>query len=218
VTGGQSLRLNPAPRWSDKETMTMARRSIFALLAAGAIVAGPPAWAAETDDAPVTTARAADGNPAAPAAAAEPASVADQIDTYMRSSPALALPREAAPGVTSSAEPRKVHGEASIAVGTGGYRSVYVRSDLPVGKTGTLSIAVQDSRSNGRHGGFYDGYGGRFGGYGYNGQSLGIGLALGDNNRGPDRCQVDMDNGQPPIEGQDPRACRYAPAGPLRAR
>ena len=41
-----------------------------------------------------------------------------------------------------------MHGEVDLAVGTGGYRSAYVRSDFPVGKTGTLSVAVQDSRIN----------------------------------------------------------------------
>ena len=66
-------------------------------------------------------------------------------------------------------------------MGSSGYRSAYVESDLPVGKTGTLSIAVGETRFNGRVGG-YGGYGGAYGGrFGPGGdhQSLALGLSLG---------------------------------------
>lgn len=94
----------------------------------------------------------ADEAPTAASAPAAPVSVADQIDQYLKSSRMTDLPTDAAPGVTSGAEERKVHGEVSVAVGSQGYRSAYVRTDLPVGKTGTLSIAVQETRFNGRFG------------------------------------------------------------------
>ncbi|MEO8113006.1 MAG: hypothetical protein ABI655_01405, partial [Phenylobacterium sp.] len=115
----------------------------------------------------------------APPAAAAPISTAEQIEQYLKSSRVTDLPTDAAPGVTSGEEPRRVHGEVSVAVGTGGYRSAYVRTDLPVGRTGTLSIAVQDTRFNGRLA--PRGYGG----WGYGGMDLGLALALGGAGDGP---------------------------------
>jgi hypothetical protein len=141
-----------------EETRVMQFRSTaFALTAA--LLAGP-AFAA--DDAPVATA-----DPAAP-------SVSQQIDAYLRSSPAATLPTDAAPGVTAGADDRKVHGMVEASVGSGGYRSLYLQSEMPIGKTGTLSVAIQQSQGRGY------GYGGY--GYGYGGhdrgsrQSIGIGL------------------------------------------
>lgn len=143
--------------------MFAVRRSLSALTFAGLLVGGPAVAA----DAPVATA-----NP-------DPPSVAAQIDEYLKTSPAVSLPKDAAAGITSSDEPRKVHGVVDVAVGTHGYRSAYVRSDFPVGKTGTLSIAVQDTQFKGRFGGY--GYGG-YGGYGdqtYRNQNVALGLAFG---------------------------------------
>jgi hypothetical protein len=140
--------------------MDIARRLLPILIAAAAL-----AWAGAP--------RAAE--PEAVATAPAGPGVADQIDAYLRTSPALALPKDAPNGVTSGEEPRKVHGVIDLAVGSNGYRSAYMRSDLPVGKTGTLSIAVGESRFNGR--GYYGGYGGRFGGG--DRQSLGLALSLG---------------------------------------
>jgi len=140
------------------------RRSLSALTFAGLLV-GRPAVAA--DDPPVATA-----NPDQP-------SVAAQIDEYLKTSPAVSLPKDGAAGITSGDEPRQVHGVVDVAVGTHGYRSAYVRSDFPVGKTGTLSIAVQDTQFKGRVGGY--GYGG-YGGYGdqtYRNQNVALGLAFG---------------------------------------
>lgn len=166
--------------------MFAVHRSLGALTLAGLLAAGP-AFAA---DAPVATA-----GPDQP-------SVAAQIDDYLKTSPAIALPKDGNAGITSSAadEPRQVHGVVDVAVGSHGYRSAYVRSDFPVGKTGTLSIAVQDSQFNGRvgpygYGGY--GYGGRgYGGYGnqtYQNQSLALGLAFGGaQGSGDPRCRDAM--------------------------
>lgn len=127
------------------------------LAIAAAMTWAAPAWAGDATDAPMVT---------ADASATAPVSVADQIDAYLRSSPALELPPAGPDGVVPREEARKVHGVASISVGTGGYRSAYLRSDLPVGKTGTLSIAVQDTRF-GRNGGY------GYGGYDYRGYGAG---------------------------------------------
>ena len=114
-----------------------------------------PALAADTD--PIAT---SEGK-------APQLTTAEQIDNYLKTSPALRLPADGASGATSSEEARKTHGEVEIAVGTGGYRSAYARADMPVGKTGVVSLAVQESRFNGRGG--PRGY-----------QNLGLGFAFGE--------------------------------------
>jgi hypothetical protein len=153
--------------------MSVVRRSLIAVLVSGFAAAGAPAFAA---DEPVVTA-----NPDQP-------SVAAQIDDYLKTSPAIALPRDGAAGITSGGEdePRKVHGVVDVAVGSHGYRSAYARSDIPLGKTGTLSIAVGETQGRGvyGYGGPYGyGYGGHgYGGYGsqpYRSQNLALGLAFG---------------------------------------
>ena len=146
--------------------MFASRYSLTTLLFSAAILLGGPALAA---DEPVASA-----NPRTPRVAA-------QIDEYLKTSPAIELPKERAVGITPGADaPRQVHGLVEIAVGSHGYRTAYVRSDFPVGKTGTLSIAVQDSQFRGRGGYGYSGYGdyGDYRGYG-GGQNIGIGLAFG---------------------------------------
>jgi hypothetical protein len=176
--------------------MFAVRCSLSALTLAGLLSAAP----AFADDEPIATANKPAPAAAQPAAAspgiagqsaATDPGVAAQIDDYLKTSPAIQLPRDGgAAGITSSEEPRKVHGVVDVAVGTHGYRSAYVRSDFPVGKTGTLSIAVQDSQFKGR------GYGYGYGGYGYgNGdqtyrnQNVALGLAFGGAQNGDPRCR-----------------------------
>ena len=160
----------------------------------------------------------------APATTPAATSTAEQIDAYLRASPALALPADGPAGVTSGEAPRQAHGFVDLAVGTGGYRSAYVQSDLPVGKTGTLSIGVGETRFNGRVGG----YGGPYGGYGggpYGGrfapgdhQTLALGLSLGGD-AAPDprdpRCRQSGEERydarqDPRIEGGRPLSCQTA--------
>jgi hypothetical protein len=195
-------RLIPAHRGAHKVGMNTARRLLPSLIALAAFaVAGAPR-AAEPEA--VAT---------APQTASGP-SVADQIDAYLRTSPAVVLPKDGPSGVTSGEEPRKVHGMVDIAVGSNGYRSAYVRSDLPVGRTGTLSIAVGETRFNGRLGGGY----GRFGPG--DRQSLGLALSLGGDaaldpqdprcrRAGEERPDLRLD---PRFEGGRPRACPAAEA------
>src|SRR6185369_3564793 len=168
------------------ETVMFAvRRSLGVLIFAGVFAASAPAFASDepiaTANKPAPAAAQPAAAPPSAAAAADPG-VAAQIDDYLKTSPAIALPRDGgANGITSSdEEPRQVHGVVDVAVGTHGYRSAYVRSDFPVGKTGTLSIAVEDSQFKGRGYGYGYGYGGYGGGYGdqtYRNQNLALGLA-----------------------------------------
>jgi hypothetical protein len=176
-----------------------------ALFLAAALAA--PALA---DDTPVVTAAGGAGAPVASGAM----STAEQIDNYLKTSPVLKLPPEGAVGVTSSEEPRKVHGEVELAVGTGGFRSAYARADLPVGKTGVVSVAVQQTQFNGRGGGQRSH------------QNLALGFAVGDaaTEAGEPRCRRGPD-GEPiaertfhPAKRGRPLAglqgCRAAPQPP----
>lgn len=194
--------------------MIRAYRSLTTMVFTG-LLAAAPALAA---DAPVATATANADQP----------SIAAQIDDYLRTSPAVALPKDPARGITPGDEdtPRQVHGVVDVAVGSHGYRSAYVRSDFPLGKTGTLSVAVQETRGRGFYG--YDspyGYGG-YSGYGnqpYRNQNVAIGLAFGGAAQdadgrcreaagGPRRHRID-----PGMLGDDPTsACDRATLRPQR--
>lgn len=143
-------------------TSRIVRPLALAVLAMGLAGGGPAVSAEAVPDAPTVTAPTV----TAPVASApgEPG-VADQIAAYLRDSPVARLPAEDTPqGVTGSGPKRQPHGVVDVAVGSHGYRSVYVRSDLPIGETGTLSIAVGETRG-GR--GLGPGYGPEFGGSGF---------------------------------------------------
>lgn len=99
---------------------------------------------------------------------------AAQIDAFIRSAPPPKLDDGTPDGVAPPE--RKVHGSVGVAVGSGGYRSAYVTSVMPVGQTATLGIAVSETRF-GKSGG--PGWG--YGPYGSGThQSVGMSLALGE--------------------------------------
>jgi hypothetical protein len=175
-----------------------------ALALAAALAASGAAWAAEPET--VATAPAA--------ATGAPPSVADQIDAYLKTSPAAVLPKDGASGVTPGDGPRTAHGMVDVAVGSNGYRSAFVQSDLPLGKTGTLSIGVGETRFNGRVGG---GYGGRFGPG--QSQTLALGLRMDDATPGQQdlRCRQAEEVGPdratgPQFEAARPSTCQEAGA------
>ncbi|TAJ71230.1 MAG: hypothetical protein EPO51_13065 [Phenylobacterium sp.] len=151
----------------------------LALLAA---LIAAPALAAEPD-APVATA------PAQAETTAPAASTAQQIDDFIKTSPVPDARRDDALDGVVPRDDGKPHGEISVSVGTGGYRSVYGRTEIPVGKNGRVSLAFEDTK-----GGYY-GYGRR--GYGgpYAGGPLGIG-------GGPDRQRCDLE-GMGPVRPLD---------------
>jgi hypothetical protein len=119
--------------------MSMTRIRPAALAAAAALAFAAPAMAdpQAAVDAPMSTSSASP-------------QVAQQIQAFIDSSPAAARPD---PNDELPLPDRKVHGEVSVSVGNHGYRSAYARSDMPVGKTGTLSVAVGESRGRGYWGG-----------------------------------------------------------------
>ena len=148
-------------------------------IAAVAALAGP-AWAADPE--PV-------------AAAPAPLTIDEQIDNYIRTSPAAVLPKDNAAGVVSGDEPRQVHGMVDVTVGSNGYRSATVASELPIGKTGTATIAVRETQFKGRYGaGGYGGSGyGRFGPQ--SGQDVALGLSLGGADSANPRCRQAVEDG-----------------------
>lgn len=146
----------------------MIRTAFLLSLAALAVAAGARAQEA------VATARPTGAPPVA-------VSTAAQVDTFIHRAPPVNLDDGTPNGVTADEEPRKIHGEVGASVGTGGYRSGYVSAVIPVGKTGTLAIAVSETKF-GRHGG-----GGWAGGYGAYGDRQTLGLALGEAAQAPCR-------------------------------
>jgi hypothetical protein len=106
---------------------------------------------------------AADPETDAPTATAAQPGVAAQIEAFLRDSPAAQSPADAQRlQPEPDAGPRKVHGVVEVGVGSHGYRSVYMRSDIPVGQSGMVSIAVGDSRGGYPGYGYGYGYGRRF--------------------------------------------------------
>lgn len=64
-------------------------------------------------------------------------------------------------GAEADYKKRRVHGTASVSVGTGGYRSASVSTVIPVGDSGWLGLAYSqtDFGENGAYPYMYDGYG-----------------------------------------------------------
>lgn len=147
---------------------------------------------------------AATDAPVATASADAPAlSTAEQIDAFLKSSPARDLPRDDVPDGVVPREDRKPHGEISVGVGTGGYRSVSGRAEIPVGETGRVSLAFENTR-NGYGRGYY---GGPYGA----GPGLGLGSPLGVDRQ---RCDLEGLSALRPLDvtgGPNGRCVRALP-------
>jgi hypothetical protein len=194
--------------------MTSVGRLLPALALVAAFAVAESALAAEPEvvaTAPATGAppNAPDVAPPAAATGAAP-SVADQIDAYLKSSPAAKLSGDAAAGVTPGDEPRKIHGMVDVSAGTGGYRSAYVRTDIPIGQNGTVTIAFGQTQFGSRSGGRYIGQ------YGPGSrQSFALGLRFDDAALDPSgvRCrQAGLEDGlgvqrDPRIDGERLGSC-----------
>lgn len=162
----------------------MTRIPLFAALTAAAgLAVASGAWAQEAiSTAPVAPSATTPSTVAKVAAPPTSADTAAQIDSWIKKAPPVDLDDGAPDGVTTSQAPRKVHGEVGVTVGSGGYRSAYAVSVMPIGETGTLTLAVSEAKG-GRRGGYGYGYGyggpgfGRFGG---DHSSFALGLALGE--------------------------------------
>ncbi|MCR5873027.1 hypothetical protein LRS10_01730 [Phenylobacterium sp. J426] len=111
------------------------------------------------DDGPMATAGASGSPPtgaepparervAPHAAPARPMTTEEQIDAFIRSSPAAAPSVEEMAALDEAPE-RQVHGSVEVGVGTHGYRHARVEAHYPMGKTGHLSVAVGTTRGKG---------------------------------------------------------------------
>lgn len=147
--------------------MRMAARFLALTLTASAAAAG----AACAQDAPVQTAPAAapasptDAPAPAPPKAAAPSSApapaatnapaaasassgGSDLDRWLKQAPPVAtLGDDYASGVIAGPAPdRSIHGEVGVSVGSGGYTDVYAAATMPVGKSGQLGVAVEDTQ------------------------------------------------------------------------
>lgn len=77
--------------------------------------------------------------------------------------------KAAALGIDTGAMPdRSPHGEVGISVGTGGYRSIYGSTVMPLGKNGVLAMSFENTQNDPYRYGYGYGYGyGRAVGPGY---------------------------------------------------
>lgn len=206
----------------------VASRIVFALaLAAGSLAAS----LAVADEVVVAASRPAPLPTAAEQAKAKadvqaraeqatrPLTTEEQVAAWTAHSPKISRGDQASddglwPAADASRK-RQVHGEASVTVGTGGYRSAYVSSLIPLGENGTLGIAVSqtDYGNNARYGygygdpyyGYDDyGYGRGWGRRGGTSQSVALSLDMTGKNRNggstPEGCAPGFRNGDRYIE------------------
>lgn len=136
---------------------------IAALLMAGAVIAGEPDGVVTT--APATTVdleatalpHAAAVGGAAQAAVPHGLDTDAQIDRWIAGrSPADKPWAEAA---REPADARKMHGEVSVGIGTGGYRDYGVAVSLPLGENGRLDLSYRQVENGYPYGGYGYGYG-----------------------------------------------------------
>ncbi len=112
----------------------------FRTIALAAFSAAAMAGAAQAQEGAIAT---APGGSGAPMTSSQEATNR-QIDEFLNRpdpEPALILP-----------EKRAIHGEVGAAIGTGGYRSAYAVTVIPVGQSGELGIAYEETRLSGRRG------------------------------------------------------------------
>ncbi len=147
------------------------------VVATAARVAKPPT------EAEIAKAQADAKVQAEAARAAKPVTTQDQVAAWLADSPPIErvdggpLDYAARPELDVNGYPlgpdgkRQMHGEAGVSVGTGGYRSGYVSTLIPIGESSTLGVAVSQTdygksgRGYGYGGGYGYGYGGLGGGY-----------------------------------------------------
>jgi hypothetical protein len=123
---------------------------VFALAGICTSLVTWPVWA-QTPPAPASAAPTDSGAIAQPQAATAQGDAVDaQIAAWTQT------PDGAADGGANKAgiveiQPRQIHGEAGVAIGSNGYRSGYITTDIPIGKDSDLGIAVGESQIKPKH-------------------------------------------------------------------
>ncbi len=141
---------------------TMAAGIIALAMAAGGAQAQEAMTTAGATGAPLPNAAAADATAtqSPPVVAATPEDTSVQIQRWFAESPRAAEDEDGQ--LLDLRRDRQMHGEVGVSVGTGGYRSAYVTSVMPLGENGTLALSFGQEK-NGRS--YYGGpYGYRYGG------------------------------------------------------
>jgi hypothetical protein len=103
---------------------------------------------AQASDAPITAAYSS-GVPSGAVATSTDDATARQIDAFLADDGA---PGGAQAGPQDQAQPRAIHGEAGVSIGSRGYRNAYVAADIPVGQNSDLGVAVSDTKIPSYHG------------------------------------------------------------------
>lgn len=83
------------------------------------------------------------GAPGSPNQPADP-----QLTRWLQQAPPVNLGDDYQSGAITQTPNRGVHGEVGFSVGSGGYRDAYGVVTMPVGKTGELGVAVEDTQFN----------------------------------------------------------------------
>jgi hypothetical protein len=135
--------------------------ALLPLLAAGPALAQAPA-----------------ADPAAPVATANNSVTDAQIRAWITDAPPPSVSDDHDGVLTDKPQPLKMHGEAGVTIGSGGYRSVYAVAIMPLGDGATLGVSASDTH-----------FGNNRWARG-NRQTLGVSLAAGDPNGPvpPDGC------------------------------
>ena len=124
----------------------MAAGIIALTMAAGGAQAQEVMATAGATGAPISDAIATEPAPAPPAAAAPLEDTAAQIQRWLADSPSNPDDRDGQL-LDLRREDRQMHGEVGVAVGTGGYRSGYITSVMPIGETGTLALTIGQEKN-----------------------------------------------------------------------
>ncbi|MDR3513917.1 MAG: hypothetical protein P4L73_19945 [Caulobacteraceae bacterium] len=83
------------------------------------------------------------GAPGSPNQPADP-----QLTRWLQQAPSVSLGDDYQSGAITQTPKRGVHGEVGFSVGSGGYRDAYGVVTMPIGKTGELGVAVEDTQFN----------------------------------------------------------------------
>ena len=146
---------------------TMAAGIIALAMTAGGAQAQEAMATAGATGASLSDAVASEPPTAQPTAVAPLEDTVAQIQRWLTDSPMNADDRDGQM-LDLRREDRQMHGEVGVAVGTGGYRSAYITSVMPLGDKGTLALSVgQEKNARGYYRGAY--------GYPF-GEPLGYGL------------------------------------------
>ena len=124
----------------------MAAGIIALTMAAGGAQAQEVMATAGATGAPISDAIATEPAPAPPAAAAPLEDTAAQIQRWLADSPSNPDDRDGQL-LDLRREDRQMHGEVGVAVGTGGYRSGYITSVMPIGESGTLALTIGQEKN-----------------------------------------------------------------------